>query len=93
MIDSGKDNLRNDMKNAFYEGKKYLLTVKCPGGRRTLFGPSPAVLGGYMVQMFGLDGVLSFLREESNIYEVRNDHPTLKDGWFLQPVNFSVVRH
>jgi hypothetical protein len=81
------------MKNAFYAGKKYLLTIKCPGGRRTLFGQTPSQLGLIMIQKFGEDGVLSFVRGESNIYEVRNDHPTLKDGWFLQPVNFSVVRH
>ena len=91
MIDSGTDILRNEMKNAFNAGKKYLITIKCPGGHLTLFGESPSLLGLNMINQFGDEGVSSFLRGDSNIYEVRNDHPTYKDGWFLQPVDFSVI--
>lgn len=81
------DDLRNEMRNAFNQGKKYMLTIRSDGGVLTTYAEAPSFLGGLVLEKFGAEGIKSFARGDSNIYEIRNDHPHLKDGLFLQTVN------
>ena len=87
---STTEELRNDIRNAFNQGKKYLLTIKVEGLIRTLYGEAPSILGAFVVEHFGEMGIEAFTRGDANIYEIRNDHPHRKDGWFIHTVPFSV---
>jgi hypothetical protein len=85
------DSLRNEMMEAFNEGKKYVLCINRPDGYCvTVAGASPSLLANYMAIEYGADGIKSFVCGNSNIYEIRNDHPTMKDGWCLNKVDFSL---
>jgi hypothetical protein len=86
------DELRNDMRNAFNAGKKYLLAIQDKGGVRTAYAEAPALLGAYVVEQLGAEGIESYTRGNTKFYEIRNDHPRLRDGWFLQPIIVSFVK-
>jgi len=83
------NELRNDMMNAFNEGKKYFLAIKYSGGVRTAYAEAPSLLAAFVLKQYGAEGIESFARGDSNIYEIRNDHPRFKDGLFLQTVMVS----
>lgn len=87
---STTEDLRNAMKNAFNRGKKYMLAIKCSGGVQCAYAEAPSLLGVFILKQYGAKGIESFVRGDSNIYEIRNDHHLLKDGWFLQPIDFSI---
>ena len=81
--------LRNEMKNKYNEGQKYMLVINSSDGVRRAYAEAPYILGLYVVDKYGAEGIESFSRGDSQVYEIRNDHPRLQDGWFLKPVGFS----